>query len=75
MANDATTKAKQATELALDEVNEAKKATEVALAQSEESRQRAEAVLRFLKDDVLAAARPEGEEGGPRRGRDGPQGG
>src|SRR5262249_47669648 len=33
-------------------------------AQSEEARQRAEAVLGFLKDDVLAAARPEGLEGG-----------
>ncbi len=28
------------------------------------SRKRAEAVLSFLKDDVLAAARPEGQEGG-----------
>jgi tetratricopeptide (TPR) repeat protein len=38
--------------------------TEAALAQSEESRQRAEAVLGFLKGDVLAATRPEGQEGG-----------
>ena len=41
-----------------------RKATEEALAQSEEARKRAEAVLGFLKDDVLAAARPEGQEGG-----------
>ena len=41
-----------------------KKATQDALELSEESRKRAEAVLTFLKDDVLAAARPEGESGG-----------
>src|SRR5262249_53778317 len=35
-----------------------------ALAQSEEARKRAEAVLGFLRHDVLAAARPEGQEGG-----------
>ncbi len=35
-----------------------------ALRQSEESRKKAEAVLTFLKNDVLAAARPEREEGG-----------
>ncbi len=34
------------------------------MAQSEESRERAKAVLGFLKDDVLAVARPEGQEGG-----------
>src|SRR5262249_7881029 len=42
----------------------AKQDTQEALARSEESRQRAEAVLGFLKDDVLAAARPEGQAGG-----------
>jgi hypothetical protein len=31
--------------------------------QSEEARKRAEAVLGFLKNDVLAAARPDGQEG------------
>ena len=49
---------------ALDETQAKQKKTEEALAQSEESRKRAEAVLGFLKDDVLAAARPEGQEGG-----------
>jgi eukaryotic-like serine/threonine-protein kinase len=53
----AETKAKINTQEALTQKGEA-------LAQSEESRQRAEAVLRFLKNDVLAAARPEGQDGG-----------
>jgi eukaryotic-like serine/threonine-protein kinase len=53
----AETKAKRMTEEALAQKGEA-------LAQSEVSRKRAEAVLAFLKDDVLAAARPEGQEGG-----------
>ncbi len=70
-ANAATTNAKNEAESALTETGKAKRETEEALAQkgaalvqSEESRQRAEAVLKFLKDDVLAATRPEGEEGG-----------
>jgi eukaryotic-like serine/threonine-protein kinase len=46
------------------ELKKAKGETEVALATSEEARRRAEAVLGFLKNDVLAAARPEGQEGG-----------
>ena len=49
---------------ALKAETQAKKDTQEALAKSEESRKRAEAVLGFLKDDVLAAARPEGQEGG-----------
>jgi serine/threonine protein kinase len=67
-ANAATTQEKNKAEAALDETKRAKKATEEALAQSEESRKRAEAVLTFLKDDVLAAARPEGQRGGLGRG-------
>ena len=57
----AETKAKRATEEALAQKGEA-------LVQSELSRKRAEAVLAFLKDDVLAAARPEGQEGGLGKG-------
>jgi len=53
----AETKAKNDTQEALTQKGEA-------LAQSEEARKRAEAVLGFLKDDVLAAARPEGKDGG-----------
>jgi serine/threonine protein kinase len=53
-----------ATERALTATREEQQKTEAALAQSEEARRRAEAVLGFLKDDVLAAARPEGQEGG-----------
>jgi hypothetical protein len=49
---------------ALAEATGAKQATEAALVESEASRKRAEAVLRFLKGDVLAAARPRGQEGG-----------
>jgi eukaryotic-like serine/threonine-protein kinase len=63
-ANAATTRAKDAAETALAETTKAKKATEEALGFSEESRRRAEAVLAFLKDDVLAATRPEGQDGG-----------
>ena len=69
-ANAATNKAKNETDTALAETTKARRATEealaqkAALAQSEESRQSAEAVLTFLKDDVLAATRPEGQEGG-----------
>ena len=44
--------------------SKAKNEAEAALAQSEQARNRAEAVLKFLKEDVLAAARPEGENGG-----------
>jgi serine/threonine protein kinase len=53
----AETKATRETETALAQKGEA-------LAQSEESRKRAEAVLTFLKEDVLAVARPEGLMGG-----------
>ena len=67
----ATTKAKNEAETALAETARAKKETDealtqkgVALSQSEEARKRAEAVLGFLKNDVLAAARPEGQKGG-----------
>jgi serine/threonine protein kinase/tetratricopeptide (TPR) repeat protein len=63
-ANAATTREKAKAEAALAETSKAKKATEAALAQSEQSRRRAEAVLSFLKDDVLAATRPGGQEGG-----------
>jgi hypothetical protein len=70
-ANAATTRAKDEAETALAETTKAKRAAEdalaqkgAALAQSEEARKRAEAVLGFLKDDVLAAARPEGQGGG-----------
>jgi eukaryotic-like serine/threonine-protein kinase len=58
------TAANAATAQALTATREEKQKTVAALAQSEEARQRAEAVLAFLKDDVLAAARPEGQEGG-----------
>jgi tetratricopeptide (TPR) repeat protein/tRNA A-37 threonylcarbamoyl transferase component Bud32 len=58
------TEAHAATNRALDAETKAKEAATEALAKSEESRKRAEAVLGFLKDDVLAAARPEGQEGG-----------
>src|SRR5271157_4885900 len=56
-ANDRLTSANAAT-------TKAKEEAEAALAQSEEARKRAQAVLAFLKDDVLATARPEGQEGG-----------
>jgi tetratricopeptide (TPR) repeat protein len=49
---------------ALAESREEKKKTEAALAESKESLRRAEAVLTFLTDDVLAATRPEGQQGG-----------
>ena len=57
----AETKAKRATEEALAQKGQA-------LVESELSRKRAEAVLTFLKDDVLAAARPEGQERGLGKG-------
>jgi hypothetical protein len=63
-ANTATLKAKNEAEVALAETKKAKKAAEEALTKSEESRKRAEAVLTFLREDVLAAARPEGRGGG-----------
>jgi eukaryotic-like serine/threonine-protein kinase len=63
-ANSATTHAKNIAEQALQDVRKAKLAADNALAQSEESRNRAEAVLGFLKNDVLAATRPEGQMGG-----------
>jgi tetratricopeptide (TPR) repeat protein/tRNA A-37 threonylcarbamoyl transferase component Bud32 len=63
-AHAATTREKIRAETALAETTKAKQATEAALAQSEESRRRAEAVLTFLRDDVLAATRPEGQQGG-----------
>jgi tetratricopeptide (TPR) repeat protein len=62
------TAAKIATERALTETRDEKKKTEAALAQSEESRKRAKAVLTFLKDDVISATRPEGQEGGLDKG-------
>jgi tetratricopeptide (TPR) repeat protein len=49
---------------ALDAETKAKQEKERALAQSEDARQSAEAVLGFLQNDVLAATRPEGQEGG-----------
>ncbi len=52
------------TKMALAAETKAKQETQTALTQSEESRKRAEAVLGFLKNDVLAAARPEGQDGG-----------
>jgi tetratricopeptide (TPR) repeat protein/tRNA A-37 threonylcarbamoyl transferase component Bud32 len=58
------TAAQTATNRALDAETKAKEAATEALVKSEESRKRAEAVLGFLKNDVLAAARPEGQEGG-----------
>jgi serine/threonine protein kinase/tetratricopeptide (TPR) repeat protein len=56
-ANEKTTRALAAETKARNDTTEA-------LGQSEAARRRAEAVLGFLKDDVLAAARPEGQEGG-----------
>ncbi len=56
--------ANAATAAALTATQEEQQKTEAALAQSEEARRRVEAVLTFLKDDVLAAARPEGQAGG-----------
>jgi serine/threonine protein kinase/tetratricopeptide (TPR) repeat protein len=58
------TTATAATERALTATRAEQQKTEAALAQSEEARQRAQAVLAFLEDDVLAAARPEGQAGG-----------
>jgi eukaryotic-like serine/threonine-protein kinase len=52
------------TALALEAETKAKDDKTLALGQSEQARQRAEAVLQFLKNDVLAAARPEGQVGG-----------
>jgi len=63
-ANRRLTKANDMTNRALAETTNAKKATEYALERSEESRRLAQAVLTFLEEDVLAAARPEGQEGG-----------
>ena len=56
--------ANEKTSRALDAEKTAKKDATEALAQSEEARKRAEAVLGFLKNDVLVAARPEGRPGG-----------
>jgi tetratricopeptide (TPR) repeat protein len=64
VANLRLTAANAATERALTEARDANKKTEAALARSEESRKRTESVLNFLKDDVLAAARPAGQKGG-----------
>ncbi len=49
---------------ALDAETHAKMKMQEALAQSNEARKRAQSVLSFLKDDVLAAARPEGQAKG-----------
>jgi tetratricopeptide (TPR) repeat protein/tRNA A-37 threonylcarbamoyl transferase component Bud32 len=56
--------ANKKTAQALEAETQAKDDTTKALGQSEQTRQRAEAVLQFLKNDVLAAARPEGQVGG-----------
>jgi hypothetical protein len=56
--------ANEKTARALEAETQAKQQKEEALTQSEEARKRAEAVLGFLKDDVLATARPEGQGGG-----------
>jgi serine/threonine protein kinase/tetratricopeptide (TPR) repeat protein len=50
--------------LALQAETKAKIGARDALTRSEEAREQAEAVLGFLKDDILATARPEGENGG-----------
>ncbi len=63
-ANSATTLAKNDALKALAETVKAKGAADLALTSSKESLQRTEAVLTFLKDDVLAAARPAGRSGG-----------
>ena len=60
----AETKAKGETEAALAAETKAKGETEAALKLSEEERERKQAVLSFLKDDVLATTRPEGQAGG-----------
>src|SRR5205814_1613752 len=49
---------------ALEAETKARNDTTEALGQSEEARKRSEAVLGFLKNDVLAAARPKGQGGG-----------
>jgi tetratricopeptide (TPR) repeat protein len=59
-----TSLALQAETEARNAATKARNVATEALAQSEEARRRAEAVLGFLKDDVLAAARPKGQEGG-----------
>jgi serine/threonine protein kinase len=64
MKNVQLTAATAATAAALAATQEEKQKTDAALVQSEEARRRAEAVLGFFKDDVLAAARPEGKAGG-----------
>ena len=64
IANAETTQAKNEALVALAESIKAKGETDTALARSRESLRRAEAVLTFLKDDVLSAARPEGQLGG-----------
>jgi len=56
--------ANEKTSDALIAETKAKDDTQKSLAESQEARKRAEAVLGFLKNDVLAAARPEGQEGG-----------
>jgi tetratricopeptide (TPR) repeat protein len=63
-SNRALRKANGATFRALDAEKAAKNGMESALAQSEKARKQGAAVLAFLKNDVLAAAQPEGDPGG-----------
>ncbi len=63
-SNRALKVANEKTSRALEAETKAKADVQEALAQSEEARKRSEAVLGFLKNDVLASARPEGQEGG-----------
>ncbi len=63
-SNRELTAANEKTSRALEAETKAKNTATEALRESNEARQRAEAVLGFLKDDVLAAARPRGQEGG-----------
>jgi serine/threonine protein kinase/tetratricopeptide (TPR) repeat protein len=61
----------QAEQMALREAHRAKEAEARALHQEEHARRSAaesQAVLKFLKDEILTAARPEGQEGG--KGKD-----
>ena len=50
--------------VANDKTKEALGAETLAKTETQEALKRSEAVLSFLKDDILAAARPEGQEGG-----------
>ena len=63
-ANRETNREKNRALEAFADSSEAKQKTEVALEQSSESLRRAQAVLTFLKEDILTAARPVGQNGG-----------